>query len=211
MPLALLLLSFRSFLPFILPTVKPPKAQSLPHTGALEAWETHIPYRLFQNTPPRGSLMVTCNSCTRIALPINALGSPDSTVVNLLPFLPSFFPQCEFARLSLPLNATNSPCLHLSQLCVSKDDATQHNGIAAHHRAAQEKLLERWLWTKESMESATAKEVKPPNPGNYLHCVAKTTSLPRRAKGNGCSLNGSLFVQKSPVVLLGPLLNCSPG
>lgn len=79
----------------------------------------------------------------------------------------------------------------LSQPHVFKDDASKHNGIAAHHPAAQEKLLERWLWIKESMESATAKEVKPPDPVNHPHPMAKTTSLPRRANGNGCSLNGS--------------------
>lgn len=60
-----------------------------------------------------------------------------------------------------------------SQLRVLKDDAMQHNGIAALHPATHEKLLERWLWTMESMESTAAREAGSPNPVNYPHRMAK--------------------------------------
>jgi len=62
-----------------------------------------------------------------------------------------------------------------SQLHIHKDDAMQHD-TAALHPAAREKLLERWLWTEESMGSTTAREGKPPSPLNYPHCMAKDHS-----------------------------------
>jgi len=75
----------------------------------------------------------------------------------------------------------------------------QHD-TAALHPAAREKLLERWLWTEESMGSTTAREGKPPSPLNYPHCMAKDHSHCCQEEPKGMAAPWMAHSQKRPVV-----------
>lgn len=170
------------------PLIKPPQAQSLPHAGALEAWETHISHILFQNIPhfSDAHLQPPHMHCT----PRQCIGQPKLNSFKSPSFLPISFPALGDCKVKSVPKCHQFPSLTSPPKCMFSKMMPWNTMALQPFIQQLMKSLETWLWTKESMETTTTRDMKSPNPVNWPHCQGPLTPLPRRAKGNGCSLNG---------------------